>query len=65
MPITLAICHRSAWLALPVITAPLAWLRLRQLVTAASGPVFNRLLAATAQLVLVHGLLFSAGLIAS
>jgi 1,4-dihydroxy-2-naphthoate octaprenyltransferase len=64
-PLVLAVCHRSLWFALPLITAPLAWVRLRQLVGAASGPVFNGLLAATAQLMLIHGVLFSIGMIAS
>jgi 1,4-dihydroxy-2-naphthoate octaprenyltransferase len=64
-PLALAVCHRSAWFALPVVTAPLAWIRLRQLVGAASGPVFNGLLAATAQLMLLHGVLFATGMMVS
>ena len=48
--------------ALPVITAPLAALRVRALARAATGPEFNHELAATAQLLLVHGALFTLGL---
>jgi hypothetical protein len=47
---------------LPLITAPLAIVRVRALVTAVSGPDFNGCLAATAQLMLLHGVLFAVGL---
>jgi 1,4-dihydroxy-2-naphthoate octaprenyltransferase len=50
------------WAMLPLITAPLAIVRVRALVTAASGPDFNGCLAATAQLMLLHGVLFAVGL---
>jgi 1,4-dihydroxy-2-naphthoate octaprenyltransferase len=57
IPITL-----GAWAMLPLITAPLAIVRVRALVTAVSGPDFNGCLAATAQLMLLHGVLFAVGL---
>jgi 1,4-dihydroxy-2-naphthoate octaprenyltransferase len=61
VPVALAVHH--PWRALPIITAPLALVRLGQLATASDGPTFNGLLAATGQLLLLHGLLFSAGLV--
>jgi 1,4-dihydroxy-2-naphthoate octaprenyltransferase len=63
VPIVLALVAREPWRALPIVTAPLAARRLRDLVTAATGPEFNACLAATAQLLLVHGVLFSVGLV--
>ncbi len=47
---------------LPLATIPLAIVRVRALARAATGPEHNALLAATAQLLLVHGALFAAGL---
>ncbi|HET7504424.1 MAG TPA: 1,4-dihydroxy-2-naphthoate polyprenyltransferase [Kofleriaceae bacterium] len=64
VPIGLAIAGRP-WAALPLASAPLAALRLRAVIAAGDGPAFNRCLAATAQLLLVHGLLFAVGLAAS
>lgn len=61
VPIGLAVHH--PWRALPVITAPLALVRFGQLVLAGDGATFNELLAQTGQLLLLHGLLFSAGLV--
>lgn len=61
VPLVLAIS--GPWRALPLLTAPLAWLRLRQLIAAASGPEYNACLAATAQLLLAHGALFALGLV--
>jgi 1,4-dihydroxy-2-naphthoate polyprenyltransferase len=63
VPIGLAMAARDPRLALPVVTAPLAARRLRDLVSATTGPEFNACLAATAQLLLVHGLLFATGLV--
>ena len=51
------------WCALPLVTVPLAIRRLRQLAAATTGADFNACLAATAQLLLVHGALFSVGLV--
>ena len=65
VPIGLAIAARDPWRALPIVTAPLAARRLRDLVTATTGPEFNACLAATAQLLLVHGVLFAIGLVVS
>jgi 1,4-dihydroxy-2-naphthoate octaprenyltransferase len=66
VPLALAVAHpwqhSHPWRALPVVTAPLAFIRLRQLAAAGDGPTFNRLLAATGQLLLVHGVLFAAGM---
>jgi 1,4-dihydroxy-2-naphthoate octaprenyltransferase len=63
VPIGLAACAHAPWRALPVVTVPLALRRLRELVHATTGPELNGCLAATAQLLLVHGLLFAAGLV--
>ena len=64
VPAALAITGRLA-VALPLLSAPIAVERLRALIAAADGPAFNRCLAATAQLLLLHGGLFAAGLAAS
>ncbi len=61
VPLGLAMTGRP-WTALPLLTAPLAFARLRALVAAVDGPEHNRLLAATAQLLMLHGALFAAGL---
>ncbi len=61
VPVALAL--HAPWRALPVVTAPLAVIRMRQLAAAADGPTFNGLLAATGQLLLLHGLLFAVGLV--
>jgi 1,4-dihydroxy-2-naphthoate octaprenyltransferase len=62
VPLGLALCgHRWAWL--PIASAPLAIARLRAVIAAGDGPAFNRCLAATGQLLLVHGVLFAAGLV--
>jgi 1,4-dihydroxy-2-naphthoate octaprenyltransferase len=63
VPAGLAMCSHDPWRALPLITLPLAWQRLRGLVAAVSGPEFNACLAATAQLLLLHGMLFAIGLV--
>jgi len=64
VPAGLAIAGRLP-VALPLLTAPIAVARLRALIAAADGPAFNGCLAATAQLLLLHGGLFAAGLAAS
>jgi 1,4-dihydroxy-2-naphthoate octaprenyltransferase len=61
VPLALALAGRP-WAALPLLTAPLAVMHLRALASATDGPTFNRCLAVTAQLLLVHGALFTAGL---
>ena len=61
VPVALAVHH--PWRALPIITAPLALVRFGQLVMADDGPTFNELLADTGKLLLLHGVLFSAGLV--
>jgi 1,4-dihydroxy-2-naphthoate octaprenyltransferase len=61
VPIGLAASGRG-WAALPLVTLPLAVGRLRALAGAATGAEFNRCLAATAQLLLVHGAALAIGL---
>lgn len=63
VPLGLALTGRP-WAGLPLAVAPLALVRLRAVVAAAEGPDFNRCLAATAQLLLLHGGLFAIGLAA-
>jgi 1,4-dihydroxy-2-naphthoate octaprenyltransferase len=64
VPLALAASGRP-WAALPLAALPLGAVRMRALIAAADGPAFNRCLAATAQLLLLHGALFTAGLAAS
>jgi 1,4-dihydroxy-2-naphthoate octaprenyltransferase len=64
VPAVLAVSGRPA-VALPLLSAPIAALRVRALIAAADGPAFNHCLAATAQLLLLFGGLFAAGLAAS
>lgn len=61
VPLVLALTGRP-WTALALISAPLAVIRMRGLAAAVTGPEFNRLLAGTAQLLMLHGALFAAGL---
>jgi len=63
VPLGLALTGRP-WAGLPIATAPLGFARLRAVVAAGDGPAFNRCLAATAQLLLLHGALFATGLAA-
>lgn len=62
VPLGLAIAGRP-WAALPLVTAPIALSRVRELIGAATGPEHNGLLAKTAKLLVVHGALFAVGLI--
>ena len=62
VPVVLAVCSRNPWRALPVLTLPIALRRLRRVVQAASGEDYNRGLAGTAQLLMLHGVLFTFGL---
>jgi len=64
VPAALALGGRLA-VALPLLSAPLAAVRIRALIDAGDGPAFNHCLAATAQLLLLFGGLFAAGLAAS
>ncbi len=61
VPLALAVTGRG-WAALPGVTVPLAVMRLRALASAVCGGEYNLCLAATAQLLLVHGALFALGL---
>ncbi len=64
VPAVLAAGGRLA-VALPLLSAPIGALRVRALIAAADGPAFNHCLATTAQLLLLFGGLFAAGLAAS
>jgi 1,4-dihydroxy-2-naphthoate octaprenyltransferase len=64
VPAALAAGGRLA-VALPLLSAPIGAVRVRALIAAADGPAFNHCLAATAQLLLLFGGLFAAGLAAS
>ncbi len=61
VPVGLALCGRP-WAALPLVTLPLAIVRMRALVRATTGPEHNSLLAQTGQLLALHGVLFATGL---
>ena len=61
VPLAIAL-HGRPWAALPLATLPLAWLRIRALLEAVDGPEHNACLAATAQLLMAHGILFATGL---
>lgn len=61
VPVALAVGGRC-WTLLPLATLPLAIVRLRKFLAASNGPEFNACLAATGQLLLVHGVLFAVGL---
>jgi len=63
VPVGLAVAAHAPWRALPIVTAPLAFVRLKQLAEATDGPAFNGLLAATGQLLLLHGVCFAVGLV--
>ena len=60
--IGLAVTSHDGWVLLPLASLPLAISRMRALVRAAGGPEFNACLAATGQLLLAYGVLFSVGL---
>jgi len=64
VPAALAAGGRLA-VALPLLSAPIGAARVRALIAAGDGPAFNHCLAATAQLLLLFGGLFAAGLAAS
>jgi 1,4-dihydroxy-2-naphthoate octaprenyltransferase len=61
VPIALAVAGH-AWASAPIVTAQLAITRARRLAAAVDGPDFNRCLAATAVLLMIHGTLFAAGI---
>jgi 1,4-dihydroxy-2-naphthoate octaprenyltransferase len=54
--------HRSPWVLLPIVTLPLAAKLARTLATTEGAPL-NACLANTAKLLLLYGMLFSAGLV--
>ncbi len=53
----------SAWIALPLLTAPVAFGAARTLYTTSDGPILNKTLARTAKLLLLYALLLSAGIV--
>ena len=61
IPLALALAGRPS-AALVLVTAPLAVVRVRALAAAVTGAEFNACLAATAQLMMMHGALFATGL---
>lgn len=64
VPVGLTLCQPDdPWRLLPLATLPLAVRRLRDLARAVTGPEFNACLAATAQLMLLHGIAFAVGLV--
>jgi 1,4-dihydroxy-2-naphthoate polyprenyltransferase len=63
VPAGLAICGGMPFRLLPVATLPIAFVRMRALSAAVTGPEHNSCLAATAQLLAVHGILFAVGLV--
>jgi 1,4-dihydroxy-2-naphthoate octaprenyltransferase len=61
VPIALAVLRGSAWIALPLASAPIAVALVRRLLREEGAPL-NATLAGTAKLLLLHGVLFSIGL---
>lgn len=61
VPAVLAAWHRAPWLLLPLASAPVAALLFRR-IAASEGRALNACLASTAKLLLLFGVLFSAGL---
>lgn len=59
VPLGLGFAH--PWRLLPLATLPVAIALTRRVGRAATGPQFNRCLAATAQLLVIYGLLLTAG----
>jgi len=64
VPAALAV-GRGPWLLLPLAALPLAAAELTAFIRASDGPAFNRCLASTARLTLVHGVLLAAGIVMS
>ncbi len=62
-PVMLRLGVVSVWCMLCLVTLPLARRLAQRLHREREGAALNRLLAGTAQLLLIHGLLFSAGLV--
>jgi 1,4-dihydroxy-2-naphthoate octaprenyltransferase len=53
----------SVWVLLPLVSLPLGVRHVKTVWASEDGPVLNRALAGTAQLALLHSILFSAGLL--
>jgi 1,4-dihydroxy-2-naphthoate octaprenyltransferase len=56
-----AVCGRSVWITLPLLTLPAAVRLARKLLGSVEGPPLNAALAETARLALIFSLLLSAG----
>ena len=63
LPLGMALWQTAPWLALPSLIAPLAWRHWRALAESREPQALNVLLAATARLHLVSGLLISAAIL--
>ena len=63
LPLLAELTGAGGWLALPLLSWPLAWSLWRRFRSEAPGPVFNRILAQTAQLQLLFSVLLSIGLL--
>ena len=61
VPAALALRHGAPWVALPLLAAPVGAKLFRDLVRG-EGRALNATLAGTAKLLLLHGVLFAAGL---
>lgn len=61
--ITWAAGWANAWVLLPLLSLPRAYYLLKQMRSLPAGPGFNRLLAQTAQYVLIYCALFGAGVL--
>jgi 1,4-dihydroxy-2-naphthoate octaprenyltransferase len=60
--VALVVFHRALWVLLPLLTLPIAAKLARTLATTEGAPL-NACLASTAKLLLIYGVLFSAGLV--
>jgi 1,4-dihydroxy-2-naphthoate polyprenyltransferase len=63
LPLLWLLLEGMPWLLLPLLTLPLAYRLARTVTTRTDGPTLNRALAGTAQLMLLHGVLLSVGLV--
>jgi len=61
LPVLWAVCGRSVWITLPLLTLPAAVRLARKLLGSVEGPPLNAALAETARLALIFSLLLSAG----
>ena len=62
VPLGLAWSFDDAWLLLPCVSSPIAMVLIRNLHRASDGSTYNHILVHTAQLLLLHGILFAIGI---